>query len=342
MSFQHNNLGVYPVTSVPYGDDGKFRPVHVLRCMSQPPCKAELLINPGTMKRLPPHAIVKQAIQKGWHADRRGYCLCPEHTPWAKRQGQPSSLPPEQKRAAYCAIRERHMDAANDEPDRNEERAATVTPLHAEVIARAARDPKVTANRLDVLKALLPAIARADFTKGWRGRCAATIPMHETTFSNNVIKLIELGYLARIPNTLKLIVRRQPEQEETMRPHGNTDLPPHPGETTFGVTADPPRQPMLADNRRIREFLDSNYDEDAGRWCADLTDEAAAQRLKVPRAWVSTIRASLYGDDVNEAALQRSDAAAGLIATAAKLQEDALNLAARAEELEREARKLLG
>jgi hypothetical protein len=330
------NQGIYPVSMVPYGDDGKVKPFHILRCMDQPPCKNELRISPGHDRRLPIHVIVKQAHQKGWMADRRGYCLCPEHTPWAKRQGQPSSLPPEQKRAAYCAIRERHMDAAND-PDRVEERATAVTPLHDEVIVRAARDRLMTPNRLAVLKALLPAIARADFTKGWRGRAAATIPMNEVTFSNNVIRLIELGYLARIPNTHKLIVRRQPEETTVI------EVKPDTAEPAFEplIAPDQPRQPMLADNRRIREFLDSNYDEDAGRWCADLTDEAAAQRLKVPRAWVSSIRASLYGDDVNEAALQRSDAAAGLIAVAAKLQEDALNLAARAEELERDAKKLL-
>jgi hypothetical protein len=60
--------------------------------------------------------------------------------------------------------------------------------------------------------------------------------------------------------------------------------------------AEPPRQPTWADNRRIRQDLDLAYDADAGRYFNNNTDESVAQRLNVPRAWVSTIR-ELYGPD---------------------------------------------
>lgn len=341
-NLRHNSI--YPVTMVPQGDDGKAKPFHVLRCMSQPACEAELLLSPGATRRLPPHAIVKFAHQKGWLADRRGYCLCPDHTPWAKRGGEPSDLPPAQRRAAYCSIRERNMAAAaNDhEPIREKERNMdyAIAPGE-EALSVATADRRIRDGELAVFRALLPAIARADFSRGWRARCAATIGMNETTFSSNVKRLVAHGYLAEVPHSHKLIVRKQATKEEAVM----TDHAPPPEPTALlmpVIVADPPPEPALADNRRIRAFLDDNYDEGDGRWCGDLSDAAASERLSVPRAWVTNIRAAFYGDDVNEAADQRVAASVELADLAAKLQEDALNIAARAEDLERRARGLFG
>jgi hypothetical protein len=350
MSYQNNRLGIYPVTSVPVGDDKKLRPFHVLRCMGQPPCKAELLISPGNARRLPIHAIMKQASHKGWLADRRGYCLCPDHTPWAKRGGEPSDMAPNQKRAAYCAIRDRHMSAAANDPEPKEVRAAAAEPLYDEVIAAAITDGRMTEPRLNVLGALIPFIRRGEFTKGWRRRAAESIGMNETTFSGHVHRLIRLGYLAPIPGTYKLIVRKQTTTKEIdMQPDPPPRQPepmPEPEPAAADVVAievpvEAPRQPTLEDNRRIRRFLDENYDEDDGRWCGDLNDETAARRLNVPRAWVATIRGSFYGDDVNEASARRTARAAELVEEAAKLRADAIALAERAEDLERRAAELL-
>jgi ribosome-binding protein aMBF1 (putative translation factor) len=85
-----------------------------------------------------------------------------------------------------------------------------------------------------------------------------------------------------------------------------------PTETVFEVLEEPmsdapsaaeePRQPTRDDNRRIREELDATYDEAAGRYRKSWTDQALAEKLKVPRAWVAGVREGFYGPDTNEAA----------------------------------------
>lgn len=62
--------------------------------------------------------------------------------------------------------------------------------------------------------------------------------------------------------------------------------------------AEPPRQPTLEDRRRIRQALDAQYDDGAGHYTGDGSDATLALTLKVPRAWVATIR-ELYGPDAS-------------------------------------------
>jgi hypothetical protein len=108
--------------------------------------------------------------------------------------------------------------------------------------------------------------------------------------------------------------------------------------------AEPPRQATLEQNRRIRAFLDDAYDEEAGRYYHDGSDAKAAEMLKVPRAWVTTIR-ELYGPDQNDGAAKRRaelDAAhAEAVAASARFLELAQEAEALAAKLA-QARKVLG
>lgn len=111
-------------------------------------------------------------------------------------------------------------------------------------------------------------------------------------------------------------------------------------EEELATLAEPPRQATREDKRRIRDFLDMHYDEDRQCWCDDWSDAKAATKLAMPRAWVTALRDDLYGPDICEADQKKNTEAAKLGELAAKLQEDALAIAARAEQLEQMAKKL--
>lgn len=68
-----------------------------------------------------------------------------------------------------------------------------------------------------------------------------------------------------------------------------------------GVVADPPRQPTPKDINRIQTELQERYDSDAERYRGADSDRVVAERLDVPRAWVSAERARAYGPDRCEA-----------------------------------------
>lgn len=107
--------------------------------------------------------------------------------------------------------------------------------------------------------------------------------------------------------------------------HMNTPSP-RPPAATPAPKAEPPRQMERADARRIRDALDEHYLEEDGCYRDSFTDDALAQKLGVPRAWVSGVREQFYGPEKNQ-----SDA---------KRQEDIRVLKNLGVELQREAEKL--
>ena len=72
------------------------------------------------------------------------------------------------------------------------------------------------------------------------------------------------------------------------------------------MRAEPPRQPTLADNRRIRDALDELYDEGAGHYRGAANDKAVAEKLNVPTAWVANVRENFYGPERSEASERAS------------------------------------
>ena len=112
-------------------------------------------------------------------------------------------------------------------------------------------------------------------------------------------------------------------------------------EPAMATTAEQPRVATREDKRRIRDTLDSLYDEENQRYSKNWTDESVAVKLNVPRAWVTDLRDNLYGPDVNEAGQAKSKELMALLAVASKLKDDALGIATRAEELEKACRKAL-
>lgn len=97
--------------------------------------------------------------------------------------------------------------------------------------------------------------------------------------------------------------------------------------------AEPPREPTRADKRRIIEALDEHYDAGKERYLRAFTDEALAEKLKCPRAWVTSLRDELYGPERNEAAQARDAELVKLEAEAKSLEDRALQLATDAETL---------
>lgn len=67
------------------------------------------------------------------------------------------------------------------------------------------------------------------------------------------------------------------------------------------LKAEPPRQPTPADNRRIHDAVDAAYDDKAGCYTKNHSDDLIAKALNVPRAWVSKIREDFFGPDLSEA-----------------------------------------
>ena len=95
----------------------------------------------------------------------------------------------------------------------------------------------------------------------------------------------------------------------------------------------PPRTPSRADNARIHDELAATYDDAAGRYKGDGSDEKLSKKLNVPRAWVTTIRVGFFGEhDRNEAAEDDKviNAAAELLAEADTKAKAAQDLATRA------------
>jgi len=124
--------------------------------------------------------------------------------------------------------------------------------------------------------------------------------------------------------------------KESAMPETPTAYPPAPPRPA----AETPRAPTRADNRRIRDALDADFDDIEGRYWRDGSDQKTAEKLRVPRAWVTRIR-ELYGDDRNEADERASAEAVVLAERAAALEATALDLATKAETLGRDVRRFL-
>jgi hypothetical protein len=99
-------------------------------------------------------------------------------------------------------------------------------------------------------------------------------------------------------------------------------------------------KPSRADNQRVNDALDAAYDQRAGRYKGDGSDQKLADRLALPRQLVTTLRLALFGDhDRNEAAEDDKTIAAAmeLLAEADKRVIIALTAAATAKREAEEA-----
>jgi len=67
------------------------------------------------------------------------------------------------------------------------------------------------------------------------------------------------------------------------------------------LTVEAPRDATPQDNIRILDALEAAYDRKAGCYHGDGSDARTADTLKVPRAWVASIRLQLFGQqDTNQ------------------------------------------
>jgi hypothetical protein len=106
---------------------------------------------------------------------------------------------------------------------------------------------------------------------------------------------------------------------------------------TVGRAAEPPREATLADRRAIADALDKSYHVSAERYMGDDSDQKVAERLNMPRAWVTSVRAMLYGQlDRNEAADAMMKRWNELADQAKTLETQAYDLTAKAEQLRKD------
>lgn len=78
------------------------------------------------------------------------------------------------------------------------------------------------------------------------------------------------------------------------------------GQPATPAVAEPPRVSSVAERRRIMDALEEHYDQDAQRYRAAFTDAAVAEKVKLPRAWVSDLRELMFGPEANEAQVKRA------------------------------------
>lgn len=107
-----------------------------------------------------------------------------------------------------------------------------------------------------------------------------------------------------------------------------------------GVDADQPPTPTRAQVRVIQDALDAAYDVERGRYNGDGSDLALAEKLDLPRAWITTERDRAYGPEGNEAELVRQAKIDVLEKRCEVLADQALALAAEFDTVKREAAKL--
>lgn len=112
------------------------------------------------------------------------------------------------------------------------------------------------------------------------------------------------------------IANPQPQQETPAVSDGSTQGVRDAEEQA----AQPPkplgREATYPDKRTIRAALDEMYDEDAGHYRGEWDDKSLAEKLKMPRIWVTQVRET-YGPDKNDAERLRQEAA--LLASRVKL-----------------------
>lgn len=102
-----------------------------------------------------------------------------------------------------------------------------------------------------------------------------------------------------------------------------------------------PRAPTREQKRRIHQEIEGNWDERAGRYIGSASDQAIADGLHVPRAWVVDIRADFFGDSGENADIAAFKAElATRIEDVEKLVENAMTSAASFDAVLKEMKAL--
>lgn len=130
----------------------------------------------------------------------------------------------------------------------------------------------------------------------------------------------------------------QPKEEVPMAPAPATPPPPPPPI----IVPATPREPTREDRRRVLDALEEHWSHAGGCYAKSFTDKSLAEKLNVPRIWVTAIREEFFGAESNEAAVEHAKTLSTLCAKAKVLEDRALTLAADAEALRAEVRKAMG
>lgn len=103
------------------------------------------------------------------------------------------------------------------------------------------------------------------------------------------------------------------------------------------VTDTAPREMTVAERRRIFREIDESYDEANSRYCDDITDHTIAQKLDVPRKWVSDMREDNFGPSGENVEMERVATLLGRVDGEFRAAiDDCLAAAAKAEKLHKE------
>jgi hypothetical protein len=95
-----------------------------------------------------------------------------------------------------------------------------------------------------------------------------------------------------------------------------------------------PTVPTRDQKRRIHDEIAGNWDDKAGRYIGNASDQFIADGLHVPRAWVSEIRADFFGDEGSNEEIAAMRTALNIaLDDVDKLVENSMGLAQSFEEI---------
>ena len=101
------------------------------------------------------------------------------------------------------------------------------------------------------------------------------------------------------------------------------------------LSADPPRQMSREDKRLVYGKIDEHYLDEVRGYDSGWTDERIAKDLGVPRAWVSNVRAEMFGEAEGNGEIRR------LLAEVIELKAQGVALMERANEIQKEIASLM-
>ncbi len=105
--------------------------------------------------------------------------------------------------------------------------------------------------------------------------------------------------------------------------------------------ADEPRTPTMADRRKVMDTIEASWNADKMCYQGSSTDKSIAERLGVPRKWVSDIRSEWFGAEANEASSKAIADVTAVIKRAEEMEMLGLKLATDAEALRADAKRIL-
>lgn len=110
---------------------------------------------------------------------------------------------------------------------------------------------------------------------------------------------------------------------------------------TKPTLVDPPRDPSVAQRRQILDKLEETYNVEEKAYKGDWTDQKIAQKLEMPRAWITSVRDQFFGPEDNMKGRQRYAELEAFLPKIKDVENRHFALATEAEQLYNAVRRAL-